>query len=183
MSCATTNRFTGSVWTNEHISTSGVVSEYPEEALLLPAAPEQATRVSRPALPISLLGVPFDNVTVPQAVERIEEMIASRQPHYVVTANLDFCIQALDDVELRRVLLDADLVLCDGTPLVWASHLFGNPLPERVAGADLVPRLLERAANRGYRVFFLGGSAQVAQEAVERLQAQYPDLVVAGHYS
>jgi N-acetylglucosaminyldiphosphoundecaprenol N-acetyl-beta-D-mannosaminyltransferase len=183
MSGGMPNRFTESVWTNEHITPSGAVSEYAEEALLVRTVTEQDTQVSRPALPISLLGVPFDNVTIPQAIGRIEEMIASGQSHYVVTANVDFCIQAIDDVELRRILFDADLVLCDGTPLVWASRLFGNPLPERVAGADLVPRLLERAAKKGYRVFFLGGSPQVAQEAVERLRGQYPDLVIAGHYS
>jgi N-acetylglucosaminyldiphosphoundecaprenol N-acetyl-beta-D-mannosaminyltransferase len=179
----TASRFTGNVWTNEHITPGGAVSEYAEEALLVPRVTEKVTRVSRPALPIALLGVPFDNVTIPQALEQIEAMIASQQPHYVVTANVDFCIQALEDVELRRILFDANLVLCDGTPLVWASRLFGNPLPERVAGADLVPLLLERAAKKGYRVFFLGGSAQVAQQAVERLHAQYPDLVIAGHYS
>jgi N-acetylglucosaminyldiphosphoundecaprenol N-acetyl-beta-D-mannosaminyltransferase len=177
------SRFTGSVWTNEHITAGGTVSEYAQEALLVPTASEQVRRVPRPALPIALLGVPFDNVTIPQAIERIEQMIASRQPHYVVTANVDFCVQAHEDVELRRILFDADLVLCDGTPLVWASWLFGNPLPERVAGADLVPLLLEHAAKKEYRVFFLGGASEVAERAIERLQAQYPDLVIAGHYA
>jgi len=176
-------RFTGSVWTNEHITPGGAVSEYAEEALLVRPVAEQVTRVSRRTLPIALFGVPFDNVTIAQALDRIEEMVGARRPHYIVTANVDFCIQALEDVELRRILFDADLVLCDGTPLVWASQLFGNPLPERVAGADLVPLLLQRAAKKGYRVFFLGGSPQVAERAVERLQAQYPDLVIAGHYA
>jgi N-acetylglucosaminyldiphosphoundecaprenol N-acetyl-beta-D-mannosaminyltransferase len=173
------------VWTNEHITPGGAVSEYAEEALLVPTgAAETVPRVSRGrALSVALLGVPFDNVTIAQALDRIEEMIAARQPRYVVTANVDFCIQALEDVELRRILFDADLVLCDGTPLLWASRLFGNPLPERVAGADLVPLLLERAANKGYRVFFLGGSPQVAERAMERLQAQYPHLVIAGQYA
>ena len=79
--------------------------------------------------PIAILGVPFDHVTIAQAIARIEAMIASRRPHYVVTANVDFLVQAHRDVELRRILLDADLVLCDGTPLVWASmsHFTANP--------------------------------------------------------
>src|SRR5512135_1994126 len=100
--------------------------------------------------PIALLGVPFDNVTTAEAIELIERMVASRQPHYLVTANVDFLVQALRDIELRRILLEAHLVLCDGTPLVWASRWLGNPLPERVAGSDLVPRLLELAARRNY---------------------------------
>src|ERR1044071_10020512 len=77
--------------------------------------------------PIALLGVAFDNLTLRETVSRIEEMIVSRRPHYVVTANVDFLAQAGRDLELQRILLNAPLVLCDGTPLVWASRLFGNP--------------------------------------------------------
>ena len=135
------------------------------------------------AAPVSILGVPFDHLTIPQAITAIENMIASRRPHYLATANVDFLVQSLEDTELRRILLEADLVLCDGTPLVWVSRWLGNPLPERVAGADLVPQLLEVAAAKGYRIFFLGGKPEVAARAVQRLQTKYPNIEIAGHYS
>ena len=86
--------------------------------------------------------MPFDNLTIPEAIELVEQMVASRRPHYLVTANVDFLVQARQDVELRRILFDAHLVLCDGTPLLWASKLLGNRLRERVAGSDLVPLLI-----------------------------------------
>ncbi|MEY2429543.1 MAG: hypothetical protein QOJ40_2428 [Verrucomicrobiota bacterium] len=136
-----------------------------------------------PNVPIAILGVPFDNVTTSETITLIERMIASRQPHYLVTANVDFIVQARADVELRRILLDAHLVLCDGTPLLWASRLLGNPLPERVAGSDLVPLLIKVAAEKQYRLFFLGATPDSASQAVARLQAQFPQLIVAGHYS
>jgi N-acetylglucosaminyldiphosphoundecaprenol N-acetyl-beta-D-mannosaminyltransferase len=135
------------------------------------------------APPTAILGVPFDHLTLEEAVRRVEAMIASTQPHYLVTANVDFLVQARHDVELRRILAEADLVLCDGTPLVWVSWLLGHPLPERVAGADVAPLLIEAAARKGYRIFFLGGQPEVTLQAVEKLQAQYPDLIIAGHYS
>lgn len=135
------------------------------------------------AAPVLILGVPFDHVTMRQAIGTIEEMIAARRPHYIATANVDFVVQSLADAELRRILVDADLVLCDGTPLVWVSEWLGNPLPERVAGADLVPELLGVAAEKGYRVFFLGGKPEVAARAVERLQTKYSSIEIAGHYS
>ncbi|HZP60782.1 MAG TPA: WecB/TagA/CpsF family glycosyltransferase, partial [Opitutaceae bacterium] len=135
------------------------------------------------AWPISLLGVPFDNVTKAEAVARIEAMIATRRPHYVVTANVDFLVQARHDVELQHILLEADLVLCDGTPLLWASRWLGNPLPERAAGSDVVPLLFRAAAEKGHRIFLLGAGPNVAAEAAERLQKQYPALAIAGHYS
>lgn len=134
-------------------------------------------------LPIALMGVRFDNVTLIEALNQIEQMIASGRPHYVVTPNVDFLVQAREDVELRRILCEADLVVCDGTPLVWASRLLGNALPERVAGADLVPALLKIAAEKQYRVFLLGATPESAQQAVTSLRAEHPRLPVVGHYS
>jgi N-acetylglucosaminyldiphosphoundecaprenol N-acetyl-beta-D-mannosaminyltransferase len=134
-------------------------------------------------LPVSILGVAFDSVTMTETVSRMESMIGSRQPHYVATANVDFVVQARRDLELRRILFDADLVLCDGTPLVWASRWLGNPLPERCAGADVVPELIRVSARKGYRLFLLGASPEAAERAVARLQDQYPGLQIAGHYS
>src|SRR5579862_673622 len=133
--------------------------------------------------PIAILGILFDNVTMADAIGAIERMVASGQPHYVVTANVDFVVQAQEDVELRRILFDAHLVLCDGTPLVWASKLLGNPLLERVAGADLVPRLLGVAAEKGYRVFFLGATPDSVERAAENLKKIHPDLIISGLYS
>src|SRR5262245_4369099 len=135
------------------------------------------------AAPIAILGVPFDNITTQEALRLIDGMILSRQPHYLVTANVDFLVQALDDVELRRILFDAHLVLCDGTPLVWVSRLLGNPLPERVAGADLMPLLLRVAAERKYRLFLLGASQESAWSAIKNLQTEFPNLIIAGSYS
>src|SRR5262249_41806580 len=103
--------------------------------------------------PIVILGVPFDNLTAAEAIDAIERMIESGDPHYLVTANVHFLAQARADIELRKILLDADLVLCDGTPLLWASRILGNPLPERVAGADLTPMLIRCAENKRYRLF------------------------------
>ena len=142
-----------------------------------------ATRSSDVAPPTAILGIPFDHLTLAEAVRRVEAMIASGQPHYLVTANVDFLVQARQDVELRRILAEADLVLCDGTPLVWISRLLGHPLPERVAGADVAPLLLEAAARKKYRVFFLGGQPEITLQAVQNLQEQHPDLIICGCYS
>jgi len=145
--------------------------------------PVQAERPHYANPPVAILGVPFDNVTAAETISAIERMVESRQPHYLVTANVDFLVQAQEDVELRRILFDAHLVLCDGTPLFWASRLLGNPLPERVAGADLVPLLLRVAAEKKYRVFLLGATPESAVQAVENLKKRHPSLIIADHYS
>ena len=146
------------------------------------AAPENSATLNLPA-PIAMLGVPFDKVTSADSLRILGEMIASGRPHYAATANVDFAVQALKDVELRRILADADLVLCDGMPLVWASRFLGNPLPERVTGSDLVPRLLAEAELKGWRVFFLGGTDESVARAAERVRTRHPKLQLVGAYS
>ena len=142
-----------------------------------PPAPPRLTR-----LPVALLGVAFDNLMLGETVDRIEEMITSRLPHYVATANVDFLALARRDEQLQRILLNAPLVLCDGTPLVWASRLFGNALPERVAGADVVPELIRLAAQKNYRLFFLGATEEVNTCAIAKLRAEFP-MIEISHYS
>ncbi len=148
-----------------------------------PITAEYSLSESEVGAPIAIMGVPFDNVTRSQTLKIIHRMIESRSSHYVATANVDFLVQAQTDVELRRILFDAHLVLCDGTPLVWASSWLGNPLPERVAGSDLVPLLLDAAATNGYRIFLLGAAEEMNRKAAEHIQAKYPKVVVAGRYS
>ena len=133
--------------------------------------------------PIAILGVPFDDVTTAETLEIIGEMIASGLPHYGATANVDFIVQAAGDVELRRILFDAHLVLADGMPIVWASKFLGNPLPERVTGSGMIPQLLALAEQKGWKVFFLGGTEQSVAAAAEKTRAKHPQLKLVGAYS
>ncbi len=133
--------------------------------------------------PAVVLGVPLHPVTQAQALDRIDAFVAARAPRQVVTVNVDFAALARRDVELHRILCEADLSLCDGMPLVWAAAWLGAPVPERVTGADLVPALLERAARRGHRVFMLGTSGEVLDEARQRCEAAWPGLRICGTFS
>jgi len=132
---------------------------------------------------IAILGVPFHALTLGGAVGQVESMVAGGGTHYVVTPNVDFLVKAQRDPVLRQILVRADLVLCDGKPIVWASHWLGGSLPCRVAGSDLIPALLQRAAELGWRVFLLGGSPDVTAEAARRIAAAYPALPAVAHYS
>jgi N-acetylglucosaminyldiphosphoundecaprenol N-acetyl-beta-D-mannosaminyltransferase len=142
-----------------------------------------AASVPTRAWPITILGVTFDPLTLHGAIDRIENMIEGRQPRYVVTPNVDFLVQAQHDAELHQILAQADLVLCDGKPLVWASRWLGNVLPGRVAGSDLVPMLLHRAEKQGWRIFLLGGATGVAAEAARRMALAHPSLPAVEYYS
>ena len=132
---------------------------------------------------VVLLGIPFHDVTMAETLQHIDLMVAARRPGYLATANLDFATQAGSDVELQRILFEADLVLCDGTPLIWASRWLGASLRERVAGSDLLPELFAHSEEKGHRIFFLGSSDEVLEEAVARCREAWPALTICGTYS
>ena len=90
-------------------------------------------------------------------------------------------VKARYDRDLASIIQTADLIGADGVPIVWTSRLLGEPLPGRVNGTDLMERLLELAAKKQYRVYFLGAKPQVIQRAVDLFLKMYPGLVVAGY--
>lgn len=140
---------------------------------------------------VVVLGVPVDNVTLDEGVERIFQLVAEYGkdgvPREVATVNVDFIVNTLAwerggvrHPELLDVLRRADLVTADGMPVVWLSRLLGCPLKERVTGADLVPALAAAAAKRGASLFFLGGRGTIGQQAADLLTQRNPGLKVAG---
>src|SRR5690348_6765724 len=104
---------------------------------------------------VGILGTPVDNLGMSEVLARIEQFVSEHRFHQVATANTDFLINALEDPELRCILRTADLVIPDGMPLIWASRMMSSPLPERVTGADLVPKLARLAAAKGMKLFML----------------------------
>jgi N-acetylglucosaminyldiphosphoundecaprenol N-acetyl-beta-D-mannosaminyltransferase len=129
------------------------------------------------------MGLPFDRVTHDQVVDRIADALARGRGGWVITPNLDILRQARRQPDHHELFADANLVLADGMPLVWASRLQGTPLPERVAGSDLVWSVTERAARLGASVFLLGGPRGAAEGAADRLRDRSPGLTVAGTLS
>jgi N-acetylglucosaminyldiphosphoundecaprenol N-acetyl-beta-D-mannosaminyltransferase len=88
-----------------------------------------------------------------------------------------------NDAEFRQIYDNASLVLADGMPLIWASKFLGTSLKEKISGSDLFPKLCKVAAEKGYRLFFMGGRPGAALKAAEVLRDRYPDIQIVGTYS
>lgn len=131
----------------------------------------------------SLLNTYVSNVTMDETVEGIEAMISSGKKSYVVAINVDVVIKIEEDPYLKEIADKADMVLVDGTPLVWISKAHKRPVKEKVSGSDLVPRLCETAAEKGYTVFILGGKDGVAQKAKQNLEKEHPGIKIVGIYA
>jgi N-acetylglucosaminyldiphosphoundecaprenol N-acetyl-beta-D-mannosaminyltransferase len=115
-----------------------------------------------------------------EAVQEVVQLAARAAPSFVVTPNADQVVNLEENAALRAAYARADLVVPDGMPVIWASRLLGTPLKERVTGADLMPKLCGIAAQRGLKVFLLGGGPGVAVRAAHNLARAYPGLQVAG---
>ncbi|HUF61413.1 MAG TPA: WecB/TagA/CpsF family glycosyltransferase [Verrucomicrobiales bacterium] len=135
-------------------------------------------------VPVSfLLGLPLHRVTMSETLAWCLEILGSRRQSTAVTANLDFALRASEDPGLRHFIFGAGRVLCDGMPMVWLSRLLDVPLPERVAGSDLVPQLLQCCAQHGFGVFFLGSSEAVMARAARVSRERCPGLRITGSWS
>jgi len=129
---------------------------------------------------ISLMGMEIDRVTEQQVVSAITDSLSNGRGGWVITPNLEHLRRFHREETLQHYFEEADLVLADGMPLVWASRLKGTPLPARVAGSDLIWSVSMEAARRGRSVFVLGGTRETGWQAARRLQERCAGLRIAG---
>jgi len=128
-----------------------------------------------------VLGCPVDRLDIDGFVQQLDRYILEGIPRQAVVVNAAKLVKMQSDPELRRSVLEADLVGPDGVPVVWASRLLGDPLPGRVNGTDLMFRLLELADRKRYRVFLFGATEAVVRRVVDLVERDYPGVVVAGY--
>lgn len=126
------------------------------------------------------MGLRIDAVTERQVLDRIFASLEWGRGGWVVTCNLDILRQYVSRPDLRSLFDQADLVVADGMPLVWASRIARDPVPERVAGSSLIFPLCGMAALGRRSVFFLGGNPGTADAAARVLMRRYPGLETAG---
>lgn len=137
----------------------------------------------------AIFGMNIDRVTLREAVGRIGRWMTERSLcRYVVTPNLDHVVQFQKNDRLREAYSRASLVVADGWPLVTASRFFASPLPERVAGSDLVPAIFDatqesEAGGEPRTVFLLGAAPGVADAAAARIEELWPAVRVVGTHS
>ncbi|QWU18102.1 WecB/TagA/CpsF family glycosyltransferase [Paenibacillus sophorae] len=115
-----------------------------------------------------------------ETVSYLIEAVRSRTPHQVITANPIMVMTALENPNYMNIMTAAELVVPDGTGVVWAAERGGNPVKERVAGFDLLHELMRVGESYHWRVYLLGSTPEVIQETASKLQKQYPGLIIAG---
>ena len=130
---------------------------------------------------VKILGVRIDNVDMEQASKKFIEFLAKEDCNSIYTPNPEMLMYAQEDEEFRSVLLSGDLVVPDGIGLIYASKYLKLGLKERVAGIDLMSRMLKHLNYVKGSVYFLGAKKENLELAVENIKEAYPNLKVVGY--
>ncbi|MEX2217579.1 MAG: WecB/TagA/CpsF family glycosyltransferase [Phycisphaerales bacterium] len=129
---------------------------------------------------VMLMGLPLDSLTESGAVDRIMAGLAAGRGGTVYTPNLHNLRLCSFTPVYAEAVKGASLSLADGMPLIWASRLRGTPLPERVAGSELIWSLTARAAMEARSVFLIGGNPGAADAAATKFRSLHQGLRVVG---
>jgi N-acetylglucosaminyldiphosphoundecaprenol N-acetyl-beta-D-mannosaminyltransferase len=130
-----------------------------------------------------LLNTYVNNASMKETIHEIERMIKEKQKSYIVAINVDVVLKIEHDQYLKKITDNADMVLVDGQPLVWIAKWHKHPVKARISGSDLVPKMCEVAAEKGYTIYIIGGKEGIAEKARKNLEAKLPGIKVIGTYA
>lgn len=130
---------------------------------------------------ISICNIPVDALTMKETIQLIDKAISEMRPIHHVVINAAKVVHAQKDTALKESIVSCDIINADGQAIVWAARFLNMPLPERVAGIDLMENLVKLAAEKKYRIFFLGAKEEIVQEVVKVYTKKYGKEIIAGY--
>lgn len=134
---------------------------------------------------VNILGVDFVKLTFNNALNIIERQVKfpDKKLFHVITANPEIILSVKEDIKLKNVLEDAGLVTADGVGIIMAAKWKRNPLPERVAGSDMLIKLFEKGNEEGWSFYFFGAKEEVSKKACENVAKDYPNINIVGRHN
>lgn len=130
---------------------------------------------------VKILGVRINNVDMDETMNKIGGFFDSDELNYIYTPNPEIVMRAGRDEEFKKIINSASLNLCDGIGLMIASKLKKKPLKSRVTGYDTSIKILELMNEKGLSLFLLGAKPGIAEKAIERINHDYPNIVISGY--
>ncbi len=129
---------------------------------------------------IDFAGIKVDNITLKEALTKVEEFMSSNRPHFIATPNPEIIVTAQEDEELKNIINNADLRIPDGISMLVVSRILQTPLKERVSGIELMLKLVEFCSVTHKKIFLLGSKPGVAEEAAANLVKIFPGVQIVG---
>lgn len=132
---------------------------------------------------VDILGVPFINTTQSQFVQLLLQHIQQNDKTFVVTANPEIVMKAVEEPEYGNLIKQATYITADGIGVVKAAGLLGQPLPERVTGYDTMMELLQVSHENRLKIYLLGAAQETLEKTVKNIEAQFPNLEIVGSHN
>lgn len=130
---------------------------------------------------VNFCNIPIDALTMQETIDKIDMSIAEGKVIHHVVVNAAKVVNAQNDPELRNSIINCDIINADGQAVVWASRFLNQPLPERVAGIDLMEALVKLCSEKSYRIYLFGAREEVVTKVVEKYSNQYGPEIIAGY--
>ena len=121
------------------------------------------------------------NLTMQETLDVVDRTISNGEQLHHVVVNAGKIVSMQNDLQLRKSVNESDLINADGQAVVWASKILGKPLKERVAGIDLMIKLVELAHEKHYKIFFFGAKEEVVKSVVDKYTTEYTSNIIAGY--
>ncbi len=129
---------------------------------------------------VNILGVNFYNTTLKDLIHELTSKLVNKEKLFLITANPEIVMYALKDQSYMEVVQQADYVTADGIGVVKAASMLNTPLPERVAGYDILTSLLDIAERENLKVYFLGAKPEIVSKAVDKTKQKHPGINIVG---
>ncbi len=135
------------------------------------------------ATKVNIAGTGISNVSLRETMDIFNRWVEAGEKKRVCVTPVNCVVWAHRNEPLKALYNSADLTLCDGVPLIWASKLLGSPLKGRVTGLDLLPQYMEECSHRNYSMFLLGAKEGVAEQLKTAYEQRFPGIRITGVYS
>ena len=145
---------------------------------ILSSIQQEKVRSSNPR--INILNVTIDVLDMSQTVNLVDEYVRTKTPLHLMGVNADKINEVNENLLMKKIVNCCGVINADGISVVMASKFLGKPLPQRVAGIDLMQNLVELCAQRGYSVYLLGAKQQVVEKVADVLRRKYSTLKIVG---
>lgn len=129
---------------------------------------------------ITILNTEIDVLNVNETIALVEKYVQTKTPLHLMGVNADKINEVNQNAKMREIVNSCGVINADGASVILASKYLKKPLPERVAGVDLMQSLVALSEEKGYSIYLLGAKQKVVEETNEVLKKRHPNLKVAG---
>ena len=129
---------------------------------------------------ITVFNTKIDVLSVKETIDLVEQYVIQKEPLHLMGVNADKINECNENPQMQQIVNSCGVINADGASVVMASRYLGFPLPERVAGVDLMQDLVALSEKKGYSIYLLGARQEVVEKTAEVLIKKHPNLKIAG---